>query len=435
MMMSIIFVPQLFVCSVVFCYRLARRPFFPLRLAGAVVLYGLCSILLCALVLPVGYDSPAYPVLQFLYFALVWACLLAGMTLCFRAGWKSILFAGLGAYATQHIGYCVSSFLRYLIAPGDNSLPVTLTFEISSTLAVCLAVWLIFVRRSTADIENREHTVRFLALAAGMLCSCILLSAYLNWFETLGSDMAVTRLIGRPYGLLCCLFILIVMFSIVREDKLQRDRALMDVLLHAEKEQHRLQKESVDIINMKCHDLKHQINALVKMDDSAARGEYVREIAKAVDIYDAGVSTGSDALDLVLTQKILLCRSSGIEFTYMTDGAALAFMSSSDILSLFGNVLDNAIEAVRGEPEGGRMISLRVSGESGAVYVHAENTFSGSVEFEGGLPQTTKADKNYHGFGVRSIRYIVRRYGGEVNMYTDGKKFNTDILFLQKQPE
>ena len=46
-----------------------------------------------------------------------------------------------------------------------------------------------------------------------------------------------------------------------------------------------------------------------------------------------------------------------------------------------------------------------------------------------GLPQTTKADKAYHGFGVRSIRYIVKKYGGEVQMYGEEGKFHVDILF------
>ena len=75
-----------------------------------------------------------------------------------------------------------------------------------------------------------------------------------------------------------------------------------------------------------------------------------------------------------------------------------------------------------------RTISLRIGERGGNVFVHAENP-CGELRFRDGLPQTTKADKAYHGFGVRSIRYIVKKYGGEVQMYGEEGKFHVDILF------
>ena len=104
------------------------------------------------------------------------------------------------------------------------------------------------------------------------------------------------------------------------------------------------------------------------------------------------------------------------------------FMKSSDLLSLFGNILDNAIEAVQNFPTEKRTISLRIGERNGSIFIHAENP-CGELCFRVGLPQTTKAVKAYHGFGVRSIRYIVKKYGGEVSMYTEGRKFHVDILF------
>lgn len=150
-----------------------------------------------------------------------------------------------------------------------------------------------------------------------------------------------------------------------------------------------------------------------------------------MEMYDASVRTGNEQLDLVLTQKKLVCEGCGVGISCMADGTALSFMSASDILSLFGNILDNAIEAAREMPEGTRLISLLVRAQGTGAFIHAENTFSGTLEFENGLPLTTKKDRNYHGFGTRSIRYIAGKYGGECNMYAEGGKFNVDILFLR----
>lgn len=59
------------------------------------------------------------------------------------------------------------------------------------------------------------------------------------------------------------------------------------------------------------------------------------------------VHTGNDALDAILSEKGLACEQGGIAFRCMADGAAVGFMAPTDIYSLFGNALDNAIEASR----------------------------------------------------------------------------------------
>lgn len=154
-------------------------------------------------------------------------------------------------------------------------------------------------------------------------------------------------------------------------------------------------------------------------------------------IYDCSVKTGSDALDLILTQKSIICENYNIKLSCIIDGANLGFMRGSDILALFGNALDNAIEEVQKEvsPEK-RIISLRVSCEMNMLFIHMDNYCSSSLIFNEGFPLTTKADKNYHGFGVKSIRYIVKKYNGDVNMYLQDGKFNLDILFaLRKNSE
>ena len=114
----------------------------------------------------------------------------------------------------------------------------------------------------------------------------------------------------------------------------------------------------------------------------------------------------------------------------MIDGKTISFMNSTDVYALFGNLLDNAIESVLKEPdEEKRIISLLVSEKNGGTYIHMENYCGEPVTFENGFPVTTKNDKAYHGFGVRSIRYLADKYEGNLLMRMEKERFITDILF------
>lgn len=187
---------------------------------------------------------------------------------------------------------------------------------------------------------------------------------------------------------------------------------------------------TVNIINIKCHDLKYRISKISRIEDVKDQEEYIESVKNALSIYDNIFHTGNDALDLVLTEKSLLCSGYDIKMSAMADGGILNFIAAADVYALFGNLLDNAIESVQKEEDKEkRIISVLVSRRNGGVYIHVENYCAEPVEFEDGLPLTTKEEKACHGFGVRSIRYIAKKYQGSLLMRLEEERFLTDILF------
>jgi len=112
----------------------------------------------------------------------------------------------------------------------------------------------------------------------------------------------------------------------------------------------------------------------------------------------------------------------------MADGEALSFMSASHLYSLFNNAISNALEAVLKvrDPEK-RVIGITVRRDGDGVSIDITNYFSSAVKIVDGLPVTTKEDKNRHGFGVRSMRYIVDQYHGTLSASTEGELFSLDI--------
>ena len=133
-------------------------------------------------------------------------------------------------------------------------------------------------------------------------------------------------------------------------------------------------------------------------------------------------------LDVILAEKSLYCERNGIVLTAIADGAKLRFMGQFDLYSLFENAVSNAIEAVNKAQEvEKRFIRLRVDAPAGMVCIHVENYCPEKPVFVGGLPKTTKHDKNYHGFGVRSMQMIAEKYGGGLSARVEWDIFNLDI--------
>ena len=110
------------------------------------------------------------------------------------------------------------------------------------------------------------------------------------------------------------------------------------------------------------------------------------------------------------------------------DGNSFDFMTPSDLYALFGNALDNAVEA--SVQAGGEYINCFAKRKNSFVSVHIENMFSGEIRLENGLPKTVKSDKDYHGFGLLSIKTIVSKYSGELSITVNDNVFNLDIVFF-----
>ncbi len=125
--------------------------------------------------------------------------------------------------------------------------------------------------------------------------------------------------------------------------------------------QYRQSRESIDVINRKYHDLKHQIAVLRAEEDPARRSAFLDQMEEEIQHYEAQNKTGNSVLDTVLTGKSLYCAKHQIKLTCVADGARLSFMDVMDICTLFGNALDNAIECELSIPDKEkRLIHLEV---------------------------------------------------------------------------
>ena len=110
----------------------------------------------------------------------------------------------------------------------------------------------------------------------------------------------------------------------------------------------------------------------------------------------------------------------------------LSFIRENDIYALLGNILDNEASEKRKKDEE-RVVSISTISKEGFIRIHWENFFDGDLIDENNVLKTTKQNKLYHGFGVKSIKLIAEKYHGDVSISAKDGKFILDILFsIQK---
>lgn len=213
-----------------------------------------------------------------------------------------------------------------------------------------------------------------------------------------------------------------------RDQKVRRELESIRNILHNQYVQYEQSRRTLELINFKYHDLKHYIVAL-QAEGDGQRGGYLEKLKEEIQQYEVQNKTGNKVLDTLLTAKGMECQREKIELTCVADGTLLEFMEVMDICSIFGNALDNAIECEKkiSDPEK-RMIHLRLSSKHNFVMIKIENYYEGSIRFEQDLPVTTKGDKEYHGYGLKSLKYTVHQYHGEVDIRAENHWFSLRIL-------
>lgn len=209
-------------------------------------------------------------------------------------------------------------------------------------------------------------------------------------------------------------------------------KAVQNILQH-QYSQYQQSKESIELINFKYHDLKNQIIAVRAEEDTDKRNAYLKKMEDEIKLFEAQNKTGNHVLDTLLASKNMYCIKHGITLTCVADGSLLNGIDVIDICTIFGNALDNAIEyEQRMEESEKRLIHVSVFAQKGFTMIRFENYFEGELELNGDLPKTTKPDTFDHGYGLKSIRYAVEKYGGVVNVSQQDNWFELKVLIPMK---
>ena len=324
------------------------------------------------------------------------------------------------AYAVQHFA---SALYMLVLRSGRGAPAFSLVYLVCC--GVPYALFYFFFARKMPESGHYHVDIKFSLISTAL----VLITAL--WLSEVAGDIfnrdgSPLYYVCKAYAMLCCFFVLWVQVAQKQKLKAQQALSLQQQIWKQQRAQYELSRKNIEVINRKCHDLKHQVSALRSVIPEREREDYLDEIERSIQIYDSTITieTGNEVLDTVLTEKSLYCEQHQITMTCVADGSKLGFLDGVDVYAIFGNALDNAIESVSKVPEPEkRLIAVSVWSRSGLLLIQVENYFEGTLAFEDGLPVTSKEDKDYHGFGIKSIRYAVEKYDGCMGIYPENNLF------------
>jgi hypothetical protein len=368
-----------------------------------------------------------------------------GMLLAF-AGMTAIIRFGAGTGKREGLYIAARAFvLAELVASLHWQLVMFLQFDnnptrkplysmllLAVTYIVCFcAAWLI----ERDNFADNAPTATTLPLSIGTFAITIVTFAMSN-LSFVSTNTPFSGTVGQEVFYIrtlvdfCGFAILYAQQEQARRIEASAELASINAQLDSQHQEYLASKENIESIGRLAHDLKHQITALRAEVDPEHAAEGFEQLEASVAQYSAQQHSGNPVLDVILTTKMRTCADRGITLTAVADGKLLAGMSSMDIASLFGNALDNAIEATsKLTDRQQRLIRLALYGQGQFIVVRVENYYDSTLKKDtAGNLRTTKTNATRHGFGVKSIRHIAAQYGGEVTIRTEDHWFTLTVL-------
>lgn len=353
---------------------------------------------------------------------------------CYRISFGWLLFCGIAGYALQHIEYVIvnEAFALWLYPEINDNIPLYTAIIVITYAVLCTAVGFVFRRKLNVLGELQfAGTVRSL-LFYSLLLAMLITSAFMAQILFLnGQDkyaLESPNYIAGIADIFNCIFVLIILYAFCCVRERDRRNDIINQMLIDSQKQYKFKKETIDIINGKCHDLKHQIGALRRMT-KPEQDERIRELEKRIMFYDLSIDTGNEVINTILTERTLYCTENGIRLYTSGSGKKLQFMDPVDIYTLLGNALDNAVESVmRIEDKDRKVINFSISEQGEIVLIRTDNYYEGKIEFKNGMPLTSKSNKFYHGFGMDSMRRIVEKYDGSIAVGTEAGIFTLQMV-------
>lgn len=406
---------------------LPRRSRFPARATAGAGLFVLLSLTLLL------FDQTAqdYLYVRTLYYYAMYAVIVLLIWSCFLATFIETLYVTTVGAILQHFMFSFSEII--LLASQLWGRPINSS---SAIYAAGNTVFYIVSYAAVAFLFNRYLKNSILSINKIRLIVPIILlptsTTLMNMLIELTPHDPQQMLYYRFYSIMVCASVFCIMLGVFETGKIQREMELIKQVNARQTEQYEMKKELIDLINIRCHDLKKQVNLMTDMRRYYDEEE-LRRIEHDLFLYDFMAHTGNEILDVILTDKGLRCEREKIKLTYLIDGAQLDFIQPTDMYAIFGNLFDNAIESVirLKDPEK-RVISMKMTTVGDMIYLHMFNYCQDEgLTFVDGLPQTTKEDRTNHGFGMKSIRMSVEKYGGELQVCTENSIFNVNIMLCR----
>lgn len=282
---------------------------------------------------------------------------------------------------------------------------------------------------------ERKNLVNWQWIVIG--CSLVFSTVAGKTLITLSRDFPGIQMQEQKLMLLCvsCIWLMCLIMYFVVQKMSKDNQTKLEYELMKEKEKY--SKESMEIIKRSNeelrefkHDLKNYLLPLQEAMETMPQSEMAKvweKINQKIEDVQTLIQTGNSYVDSMINTKITLARSEKVDVK-CTILSKMEGIDDLEFCSVFGNLMDNAIEAERKVTEKKEII-IFVEEKMGYLRLEIQNKIEKSVLNENSSLNTTKKDTSSHGIGHKSIKRTMQKVGGALKYYETGDLFCAEAVF------
>lgn len=288
--------------------------------------------------------------------------------------------------------------------------------------------------------KNRDREIDIREFQSIILSANLVLFVVMRGYQFVLVNMSngILQMRGDITSFSLLIIIVIVIFvsrAFVKSKMLQKQNEMLKM---REKLKEQSYQELLCVLEQNrqlIHDIKNHMIILQSQErtyDYEGIANYAKELEKVFLRTTEEIWTGNKVVDLILRQKKYLAEERNIEFFIETIFLPQWPFKDSELCSLFGNLLDNSIEACEKIKKGKRWIKVQVEKQNRLLFLDISNSIEEKILVRGGKLITNKKDKANHGYGLKGIERIVNKYEGEMSYQVKGNLFKIIITFFLK---
>jgi hypothetical protein len=353
-------------------------------------------------------------------YAIATATIFAGFFFAYKIRIPNLLLLLSVAYTFQHMAYqwgiiILDTGLNGVIYKAVGEANYSLIYNIllyTIKAGIFVACYFLIARYYIKYSKYILRTINIIVLGVVVFLVANVVNVFVS--QRIWWDPTMRGILAGSLIIFCIIFDTLVVdgFRVIEH---RQEMTIIKATLDSKIRQQEMTENNINFINMKCHDLRKELRRLKEQKKNISDEDFAL-LEESLDFYDSSIKTGNVNIDALIQDKLIYCNSVGIEFTALVDGDAFKDLASSDIYFLLVNIIDNAIEAAESfDEKEKRVLSLTASKKHGVLLIEETNYLNQELSFNrDGSIMTTKKNTKYHGYGTKSIAYIVKKYDGKM---------------------
>ena len=348
-----------------------------------------------------------------------------------RAGLYSFFIVSLSSFLEYIVIFIVSSYSNLYIAEYESE-TILLVIEIIISKVLYFLVVMILLH-----FMQKDNTIVKIPAAFYVFPLITLISVLCFWYVSLNQYLEFkNQIILGIVSILLLLATLFVFFSF--QANAQRENKLL--LLQQEQDKIKTDITYYDILEKQndnlrayAHDAKNHLSAIKNLNTDPEIEMYISKMTERLEEYGKVCHSGNHTLDVVIDKYVTECDINNIKFEFDIKNNNLSQIDSYDMVTILGNLLDNAVEAA--EKSKGKQVNIETDFRNNFSVIIISNSCDSIPKLdETDLPITTKTNRKLHGFGLKSVKKTIKKYTGDIGVeYNSVKKVFIVTVMLDKK--